>query len=56
MPRVQAWERLNDASYSGALSMTGFYELLLAAGYDRDTAEQLANERGWQRLDAGVEM
>jgi hypothetical protein len=56
MPRVQAWERLNDPEYSGKLKMTEFYELLIKAGYDESTAQKAANQRGWDRLQAGVAM
>lgn len=54
MPKVQAWERLNDAEYCGKLSMTEFYELLLEAGYNENVAQRAANQRGWDRLSAGV--
>ena len=56
MPKVRAWERLNDPEYSGRLTMVEFYDLLLAAGYREDVAQRAANERGYQRLQAGVNM
>lgn len=56
MPKVQAWERLNDPEYSGRLNMVEFYDLLIAAGYTADVAQKIANERGWKRLQAGVKM
>lgn len=56
MPRVQAWERLQDREYSGRLSMAAFYDLLVEAGYSEQTAQKAANQRGWERLQAGVTM
>ena len=56
MPRVQAWERLNNPEYSGRLTMVEFYELLLQAGYNEETAQAAAQKRGWDRLQAGVVM
>ncbi len=56
MPKVQAWERLNDPEYSGRLTMLQFRELLLEAGYSEDVAQKAANQRGWDRLCAGVTM
>lgn len=56
MPRVQAWERLHDREYCGQLTMGEFYALLIEAGYSERVAQQAANKRGWQRLDAGVKM
>lgn len=56
MPKVQAWEQLNDPEYCGRLNMESFYELLLEAGYSRDVAQRAANKRGWDRLTAGVVM
>ncbi len=56
MPRVQAWERLNDPSYCGRLTMLEFHDLLLRAGYSEDAAQRAANKRGWDRLQAGVMM
>lgn len=56
MPKVQAWERLNDPDYSGRLNMAQFRALLLQAGYSAAAAKKAANQRGWDRLCAGVEM
>ncbi len=56
MPKVQAWERLNDPEYSGRLTMGRFKALLLEAGYSEETAQKAANQRGWDRLCAGVMM
>lgn len=56
MPKVQAWERLNDPEYSGRLTMLEFYELLIKAGYTEEVAQRAASQRGWERLQAGVMM
>lgn len=56
MPRIQAWERLNDREYSGRLNMSQFYDLLIEAGYKPEVAQKAANKRGMDRLDAGLEM
>lgn len=56
MPKVQAWERLNDPNYSGKLTMGEFHKLLLDAGYSEDVAQRAASARGWDRLSAGVMM
>lgn len=56
MPKVQAWERLNDVSYSSSLNMGQFHSLLLQAGYSEEVAEKAAKERGWERLSAGETM
>lgn len=56
MPKVQAWERLNNPEYSGRLSMSEFYDLLIEAGYSPEIAQKAANQRGWDRLDAGIEL
>jgi hypothetical protein len=56
MPKVQAWERLNDYNYSGQLTMGEFETLLLKAGYRPDVAHEAAMKRGWDRLEAGVMM
>lgn len=56
MPKVQAWENLNDPEYSGRLNMGEFYELLITAGYSEEAAQKAANKRGWERLEAGVQM
>lgn len=54
MRRVQAMERLNDRSYSGSLDTVQFHKLLLEAGYSPEVAQRYANQRGWERLQAGV--
>lgn len=54
MPKVQAWERLNNPEYAGRLSMGEFHSLLLAAGYSEEAAQRAACKRGWDRLEAGV--
>ena len=56
MPKVQAWELLNDPHYSGQLDMEGFYNLLVRAGYSEEVAHRAASQRGWDRLNAGVTM
>lgn len=56
LPKVQAWERLNDHNYAGQLTMGEFEELLLRAGYHPDVAHEAAMKRGWDRLEAGVMM
>lgn len=56
MPKVQAWERINDPEYSGSLTMVQFYELLLEAGYSEESAQRAANKRGWDRLQQGVKI
>ena len=56
LPKVQAWERLNNPEYSGQLTMGQFHALLLEAGYPEDVAQEAANKRGWDRLNAGVKM
>jgi hypothetical protein len=56
MPKVQAWERLNNPEYSGKLTMGEFYDLLLKAGYSEEVAQRAASKRGWDRLEAGVQM
>lgn len=54
MPKVQAWERLNDPEYSGRLKMEEYYELVLQAGYSAKLAQELARKRGWDRMAAGL--
>ena len=56
MAKVQAWEQLNDAEYCGKLTMDQFYDLMLMAGYSQEAAQKAANQRGWDRLQAGVPM
>lgn len=56
MPKVMAWERLNNPEYCGKLTMNEFYDLLIAAGYSDDVAQNAACKRGWDRLEAGVKM
>lgn len=52
--RVRAWEQVNDPEYCGRLSMAEFHELALLAGYSAEVAQKAANQRGWDRLCAGV--
>ena len=56
MSRVQAWERLNNPEYCGQLRMEQFYSLLLEAGYTEEVAQKVAQQRGWDRLEAEVAM
>lgn len=56
MKKTQAWERLNNPEYSGRLTMSQLYDLLLEAGYSEEVAQDAANKRGWDRLEAGVQM
>lgn len=56
MRAVQAWERLNDPEYAGRLDMEQMYELVLRAGYGEEEARKAAQQRGWDRLQAGVKM
>jgi hypothetical protein len=56
MPKVQAWERLQDSSYCSQLNMGEFESLLLKAGYSPEVAHEAAMRRGIERLNAGVTM
>jgi hypothetical protein len=56
MPKVQAWERLNDPDYCGRLTMGELYDLMLRAGYSEEAAQIAANKRGLERLTAEVTM
>lgn len=56
MSRVMAWERLNDPQYSSQLTMGKFYDLMIESGYTEEEAQQAANRRGWDRLEAGIRM
>ncbi len=54
MSSVQAWERLHDPEYCSQLSMGDFHDLMLRAGYSTEVIREAANQRGWERLCAGV--
>lgn len=56
LPKVQAWERLNNPEYCSRLTMGEYYDLLIAAGYSEEVAQEAAKNRGWERLEAGVMM
>lgn len=56
IPKVQAWERLNDHEYAGMLNMEDFHDLLIEAGYSEEVAQKAASERGWERLLASEKM
>ena len=56
IPKVQAWEQLNDPEFCGSLDMRQFKQLLLKAGYSEKVASAAASQRGWERLAAGVKM
>jgi hypothetical protein len=54
LPKVQAWERVNDPEMVGRMSMGQLFETMLEAGYSRDVAEDAASEHGWRRLESGA--
>jgi hypothetical protein len=56
MPKVQAWERVNDPEYCGRLTMGELYDLMIRAGYSEEVAQEAAKKRGWDRLMAEVPM
>lgn len=56
IPKVQAWERLNDPDFCGNLTMDQLYELFVEAGYSEGVAQEAARQRGWDRLCAGIAM
>jgi len=56
IPRIRAWETLNNPEISSRLTTLEYYELLLEAGYTVGVAEELANDRAEARLNAGVMM
>lgn len=56
MRTTQAWELLHNPTHCGKLRMVELYELMLRAGYSEEAAQEAANQRGCDRLDAGVEM
>ena len=56
LEKIKARERLEDARYSGTLTMGEFYDLCLEAGYSEEAASRAASIRGWERLNAGVMM
>lgn len=53
MEREKARELLDDVDYLARLTMEGFYQLLLRAGYSEEVAHEAAMERSWNRLSAG---
>lgn len=54
MRSVQAWERLNDPEYSGKLDMEALHDLIVRAGYSEAAAQDAAQRRGWDRMQAGM--
>ena len=56
MQTTQAWELLHNPTHCSKLRMGELYELMLRAGYSEESAQRAANQRGNDRLDAGVEM
>lgn len=54
IPKVQAWEMLNNLDYVGQLNMVGYYNLMIKAGYSEKDAQESANIRGWERLKVGL--
>ncbi len=56
MQRVQAWEKLEDPEYCGQLTMGGFRNLLIRAGFEPEDVDEEAKRHGWARLSAGLTM
>lgn len=56
IPKVQAWEVITDHEKCAELTMEGFYTFLVEAGYSEEVAQKTANQRGWDRLNAGMQM
>ena len=54
IPKVQAWEHLNDPEYNRHLSMGELKELMLTTGYSEEEAQRVASQRGWERLTEGM--
>ncbi len=53
MRRTQALETLEDPDLCARLTMDGFYNTLIRAGYSPDEAQQISNERNWSKLSSG---
>jgi hypothetical protein len=56
LPKVRAWERVNDPEMVGRMSMGQLLEMMIEAGYPREVAEEAASEHGWRRLEAGNQL
>lgn len=56
MKTTRAWEQLHDPQYCGRLNMVELYDLMIRAGLSEDEAQEAANQRGLDRLEAGVTM
>lgn len=53
MIRVKAQELLDNPDYINRLTMDGYYNLLLRAGYSKELATKATSQRSWERLNAG---
>lgn len=53
MHRINARELMDDPDYVCRLTIDGYYDLLLRAGYSGDEARRATTERSWDRLTAG---
>ena len=56
MQRIKAKELLEDPDYISKLTLEGYYDLLIAAGYSEETARKSTSKLGWNRLVAGESM
>lgn len=54
MSRTQAWEELHDRNTASQMNTVDFYNLMIRAGYSEEVAQKAANERGLNRLKAGL--
>lgn len=53
MHRLKAQERLEDPDYIDRLTMDGFYDLLVSAGFTEEEATRETSKRSWNRLISG---
>lgn len=51
---LKAMDKLADPEYGGNLNASQFYDLMIEAGYSKQVAQKAANQRGNNRMDAGV--
>lgn len=56
MQATQAWEMLHNPSHCSRLNTVQLYELMLRAGYSKEVAQEAANQRAHDRLDANKEI